>query len=312
VIVPGTAGLSVPDLFKQTLKELKGDRVAAFAGHLTYLGLFAIFPFLVFLFSLLGIFGAEGLVNELLGRASATVPKEALDLVEGPIRRAAEGRAQAGYTVGALIAILGSLWAVSGAMRATMDAMNQMYDVEDRRGLVKRYLTSIGLSLVVALLLIAALVLVVGGTAIAEAVARATGAGRALVWTWSVLQWPVLAAFVAGAFGLIYYAAPDVKQRWRWLAPGTVLALGLWLVFSLAFSLYVNNFGKYNAIYGALAGVAILMLYMYYSSFILLIGAEMNQVIERHIPGGKRRGERQPEAAPQPVTRQMEWAGHRT
>ncbi len=308
MIVPGTADLGVRDLLKQARKEIKQDRVGAFAGHLTYLGLFAIFPFLVFVFSLLGIFGAEDLVNELLSRASATVPKEALDLVDGPIRQAAEGRAQAGYTIGAVVAVLGSLWAISGAMRATMDAMNQMYDVEERRGLVKRYLTSIGLSMVVALLLIVALGLVVGGTAIAEAIARATGAGKALVWTWSVLQWPVLAAFVAAAFGLIYHVAPDVKQRWRWMAPGVILALGLWLAFSLAFSLYVNNFGKYNAIYGALAGVAVLMLYMYYSSFILLIGAEVNQVVERHLPGGKRQGERAPGETANPANPSTEWA----
>ncbi|MGH2769481.1 MAG: YihY/virulence factor BrkB family protein, partial [Actinomycetota bacterium] len=202
--------------------------------------------------------------------------------------------AQAGYTIGSVVAVIGSLWAISGAMSATMEAMNQMYDVQERRGLVKRYLTSLALSLVVAVLLIAALGLVVGGSAIAEVIAGATGAGKALVWTWSILQWPVLAAFAAAAFGLIYYVAPDVKQRWQWITPGAVLALALWLMFSLAFSLYVNNFGRYNAVYGTLAGVAVLMLYMHYSSFILLVGAEINQVLERHLPEGKRPGERVP------------------
>lgn len=304
--VPGTADLSARGLFDRIKEEIKQDHVPAFAGHLTYLGLFAIFPFLVFLFSLLGVFGAEDLVKELLARASATVPKEAIKLVEGPILHAAEGRAQAGYTIGAVVAILGSLWAVSGAMRATMDAMNNMYNVEESRGLVRRYLTSIGLSLVVALLLIVALVLVVGGTAIAKAIARATGMGSALVWTWSILQWPVLAAFVLAAFGLIYSVAPNAKQRWRGIAPGALLALGLWLVFSLGFSLYVSNFSKYNAIYGALAGVAILMLYMYYSSFILLVGAEINQVVGQHLREGKRGRAREPKVTMRPAGRPRE------
>jgi membrane protein len=96
------------------------------------------------------------------------------------------------------------------------------------------------------------------------------------------------------AFALIYYFAPDVEQRFKWISPGSVIAVALWLLFSLLFSLYVNNFASYNAAYGSLAGVVILMLYIYYSSFIMLIEAELNQVIEEHIPEGKNEGEKTP------------------
>ena len=94
------------------------------------------------------------------------------------------------------------------------------------------------------------------------------------------------------AFALVYYFAPDVEQRFKWISPGSIAAVVLWLLFSLLFSFYVNNFGSYNKTYGALAGIAILMLYIYYTSYILLLGAEMNQVIEEHIPEGKNEGEK--------------------
>lgn len=304
-MVVGAKGLGAKDLAKQTLKEVKDDHVAAFAGHLTYVTLFAIFPFLLFIVSLLAIFGAQELVRELLGRAAATVPPGALKLIEGPILGVTEGRAQGAFTAGAIVAIAAALWGVSGAVRAVMDAMNVMYGVEERRGLVKRYLTSIALALGVGLLVIGAAVLVVAGTSISEAIAEATGLGIVFEWSWNILQWPVLAALFLLALGILYHFAPDLRGRWRWLTPGAVTAFGLWLVFSLAFGLYVRNFGSYNAVYGALAGVAILMLYIYYASFIVLVGAEVNQVTDRHASGGRSEG------LPSPQTSANGWSSKR-
>lgn len=175
-----------------------------------------------------------------------------------------------------------------------MEAMNVMYEVDEARPFWKVYGISVFLSLVVAVLLISALVLVVFGPQIAELVAGYVGFGNVFELLWIVVQWPVLVGVVLFAFALIYYFAPDVQQRFRYVSPGSISAVVLWLLFSLAFSLYVNNFGgeSYSASYGALAGVAILMLYIYYTSYILLLGAEMNQVIEEHIPEGKNEGEK--------------------
>lgn len=175
-----------------------------------------------------------------------------------------------------------------------MEAMNVMYEVDEARPFWKVYGISIFLSLIVAVLLISALVLVVFGPQIAELVAGIVGFGNVFELLWIVVQWPVLVGVVLFAFALIYYFAPDVQQRFRYVSPGSISAVVLWLLFSLAFSLYVNNFGgeSYSASYGALAGVAILMLYIYYTSYILLLGAEMNQVIEEHIPEGKNEGEK--------------------
>ncbi len=295
VEVPMTRQLGLVDFFKQVLREAQEDHLSVFAGHLTYSGLFAIFPFMVFIISLLGVFQATELVNELLDRASAAMPREAVGLIGGPIRQIAQSKATGALSVSALVSILLALWGVSGAFRSVMEAMNVMYEVKESRPMWKRYLISILLSLGAAMLIISALVLVVFGADIATAIARASAdLGPVFRWTWIILQWPVLVGFVLLAFALIYYFAPDVKQRFRFITPGSVMGVTLWLVFSLLFSLYVNNFGSYNKTYGTLAGVIVLMLYMYYSAYILLLGTEINQVIESHAPGGKQEGEKVP------------------
>ena len=296
VEVPMTERLGLVDFLKKTWKEAQEDHLAAFAGNLTYKGLFAIFPLLVLLLSLLGIFQATELVTELLNRASKAMPQEAVDLIGGPIKQITESQATARLGFSAVISILLALWGISGAFRSVMEAMNVMYEVEEGRKFLKKYLISVLLSLGAAALLISAATLVVAGPEIGGRVADAIGLGSVFQWAWNILQWPVLISFVLLAFALIYYYAPDVKQSFRFISPGSVLGVALWLVFSLLFSLYVNNFGSYNKSYGTLAGVAILMLYMYYSAFILLFGAEMNQVIEEHAPGGKREGEKVPES----------------
>jgi len=175
--------------------------------------------------------------------------------------------------------------------------MNVMYEVEEDRPFWKVYGLSIFMSLAVIVLLLGALVLVVFGESIGVAVADLVGLGSVFATVWSIAQWPVVALVVLLTFALIYYFAPAAKQRFRWISPGSIIAFVFWLIFSLLFSLYASTFGgsSYNETYGSLAGVIILMLYVYYSALIMLIGAEMNQVIEWHIPGGKNEGEKVPE-----------------
>jgi membrane protein len=146
------------------------------------------------------------------------------------------------------------------------------------------------MSLAVVVLLVSALVLVSFGQSIGVRVAELVGLGSLFATLWSIVQWPVVALVVL--FALIYYFAPSVIQRFRWISPGSILAFVFWLIFSVLFSLYTSIAGSYNETYGSLAGVIVLMLYVYYSALIMLIGAELNQVIEWHIPGGKNEGER--------------------
>ena len=294
VEVPLTRGrLGTVELLKRTFKEASEDHLAAFAGNLTYKVFFALFPFFVFLLSLLGIFGATDLVNSFVDQIRPVLPQSATQFLEQQLLGIVRNSAESALTFGAVISILLALWGVSGAFRSIMEAMNVMYEVEEARPAWKMYGISVFLALGIAALLLSALGLVVFGIPLAEAIAsNVPGLGSAFEWAWTIAQWPVLLAIVLFAFALIYYFAPDVEQRFKWVSPGSIIAVVLWLLFSLLFSLYVNNFSSYNETYGALAGIAILMLYIYYTAYILLLGAEMNQVIEEHIPEGKNEGEK--------------------
>ena len=293
--VPMAENLGLVQFFKLTFKEVSEDHVMAFAGNLTYKALFAIFPFFTFLLSLLGLFNATGLVNTMLNRLSGVLPSSATTFIENQLIPITRSQADSAFTVGAIVSILLALWGVSGAFRSVMEAMNVMYEVEEDRPFWKQYGISIFISLAVIVLMLTALAIVVFGSAFGGGLADAVGLGSVFQAVWSIVQWPILACIVLFAFAVIYYFAPAAKQKWRWISPGSILAFVFWLAFSLLFSFYVGSFSSYNETYGSLAGVAILMLYLYYSAVIMLIGAEMNQVIEWHVPGGKDEGEKVPE-----------------
>jgi membrane protein len=309
VEVPVAENLGLVDFSKLTYKEMNEDHVMAFAGNLTYKGLFAIFPFFTFLLSLLGVFNATDLVNVMVDKLSGIAPQSATRFIEGLLLSITQSQAESAFTFGAIISILLALWGISGAFRSVMEAMNVMYEVEEDRPFWKVYGLSIFMSLAVIVLLVGALVLVIFGESIGVRVADLVGLGSLFATLWSIVQWPVVALVVLFAFALIYYFAPAVKQRFRWISPGSILAFVFWLIFSLLFSLYTSIAGSYNETYGSLAGVIVLMLYVYYSALIMLIGAEVNQVIEWHIPGGKNEGEKIPEADRRPDVLRMNREG---
>ncbi len=301
--VPVAENLGLVQFFKLTFKEVGEDHVMAFAGNLTYKALFAIFPFFTFLLSLLGLFNATELVRTMLNKLSGVMPQSATGFVREQLVPITERQADSAFTIAAIVSILLALWGVSGAFRSVMEAMNVMYEVEEDRPFWKKYGISIFISLAVIVLMLTALGLVVFGSTVGGGLAEVIGLGSVFQAVWSIVQWPILAFVVLFAFALVYYFAPAAEQKWRWISPGSVLAFVFWLVFSLLFSLYVSTFGSYNETYGSLAGVVILMLYIYYSAVIMLIGAEMNQVIEWHIPGGKDEGEKVPKEDRRPNVR---------
>jgi membrane protein len=303
--VPMTEDLGLVDFVKLTSKEISEDHVMAFAGNLTYKALFAIFPFFTFLLSLLGLFNAESLVRDMIEYLSGVMPGTATQFIEDQLLGIVNSQAEDAFTFAAIISIALALWGVSGAFRSVMEAMNVMYEVDEDRPFWKVYGISIFISLAVIVLLLTAFGIVIFGGSVGGGLAGFIGLGGVFQAVWSIVQWPIVAMVVLFAFALIYYFAPAAKQKFRWISPGAVLAFVFWLLFSLAFSFYVGNFGdgSYNETYGSLAGVIILMLYIYYSAVIMLVGAEMNQVIEWHIPGGKDEGEKVPEADRKPTAR---------
>lgn len=291
VRVPLTHGrLGFVGLMKRTFEDLGKDHVGAFAGALTYSIVFAILPFLTFLTSLLGLFNARGLVNTMLESIRPALPQQAYDLISGYARQLTAPGNDAAFGVSALVTLVVSLYGASGAFRAIMDAMNVMYEVEEGRPIWKRYLISMGLALSVVLLLVSAVVLLAAGPLIIGAIANAVGLGPLFTTTWSILRWPILISFVLLAFALVYYYGPDAEQSFKFLTPGSFIALLLWLLFSGLFSIYVRNASFGN--WGAVASIIVLMLYIYWSSYILLLGAEMNQIIEDASPEGKDEGDK--------------------
>jgi membrane protein len=219
-----------------------------------------------------------------------------------------QSQANSAFTFGAIISIALALWGVSGAFRSIMEAMNVMYEVEEDRPAWKMYGISIFISLAVVVLMLTAFGIVIFGGSVGGGLAGAIGLEGTFQTVWSIVQWPIVACIVLFTFAIIYFFAPAAKQKFAWISPGAFLAFVFWLLFSLAFSYYVGTFGgsdSYSATYGSLASVIILLLYIYYSSFIMLIGAEMNQVIEWHIPGGKDEGEKIPEEDRKPDVHQL-------
>ena len=310
--MPLTQDLGLVDFFKLTFKEVGEDHVSAFAGNLTYKTLFAIFPFFTFLLSLLGLFNATGLVKDMIEYLSGVMPESATNFIGKQLLSITESQAENAFTLGAVISIALALWGVSGAFRSVMEAMNVMYEVEEDRPFWKVYGLSIFMSLAVVILMLCAFGIVIFGGSVGGGLAGAIGLDRVFQMVWNIVQWPIVACIVLFTFALIYFFAPAAKQKFTWISPGAVLAFVFWLVFSLLFSFYVGNFGSgsYNETYGALAGVIILMLYVYYSAFIMLVGAEMNQVIEWHIPGGKDEGEKVPEEDKKPDVHRLARGEH--
>ena len=305
--IPRTERLGLVDFLKLTFKEVGEDHVSAFAGNVTYKALFAIFPFFTLLLSLLGLFNATDLVTTMIQSAQGALPGTAVTFLEDQILPLTQSQANSAFTFGAIISIALALWGVSGAFRSIMEAMNVMYEVEEDRPAWKMYGISIFISLAVIVLMLTAFGIVIFGGSVGGGLAGAIGLKGTFEAVWRIIQWPIVACIVLFTFAIIYFFAPAAKQKFAWISPGAIVAFAFWLLFSLLFSFYVGNIGgdSYNETYGSLTGVILLLLYIYYSAFIMLIGAEMNQVIEWHIPGGKDEGEKVPEEDRKPDVRRL-------
>jgi membrane protein len=184
---------------------------------------------------------------------------------------------------------LGALWASSSGVTAIMDALNVVFGVkEDRRPFWRVRLTAIVLTTGLAGFVIMSLALVLYGPTIGRWIADLMGFDVVFTWIWNVLQWPIIATLMLIVVAAIYHICPDRRhKRWRWVTPGSVFAVLMWLLVSLGFKAYVDNFGDYNKVYGSIAGVIVLMLWFYWSGMVLLLGGEINAEIEKAAAEGK-------------------------
>ncbi len=258
----------------RSIKKFSADDMLVYAAAVSYQVFFSLFPFIIFLLALLGFLNLQPVFDFLLQQSKTVVPKSAFGMVQS-ITKQVQGQASGGImSFGVVLA----LWSASSAVRMAMHALNVAYDVEDRPAW-KKIPLSVLYTLILATLLIVAAGLMFMGPKLVEPILQAIGlsslAGLFLtIWTW--VRIPVAVVLLMVAVALIYWLFPNVRQPFRFITPGAVLAVIVWIAASLAFSFYVANFSSYSATYGALASVIVLLLYFFISAAILLLGAEIN------------------------------------
>jgi membrane protein len=275
------------------------DDIWGRAAQLSYYFLLALFPLLIFLTSVLGVImgSGTGIRHSLFNYLAQVMPPSAFKLVDDTMRELSESSGGGKISFG----ILAALWAASNGMGAISESLNAAYNVKETRPYWKARLASISLTIAIALLTMTALVLILYGGTIAEKVAASYGFTTFFTTAWKILQWPIVLFFILLSFSLIYFFAPDLKdQDWKWVTPGSLIGVGLWLLVSFLFRIYLEFFDSYSATYGSLGAVIILMLWFYLTGLAILIGGEINSEIEnaaaeKGAPDAKERGEKAPD-----------------
>jgi len=272
-------GLTPIKLTQLAITKIGKDELSTRSASLSYYFLLALFPMFLFLVSLVGVFAGPGseMRESIISGLGRLAPGSASDLVQNVINQTFKNSDGIKLAAG----ILGALWAASGGMDAVVVSLNVIYGVTETRPWWKQKFTILGLTVSLAALIIVALVLVLYGGKIGQLIAGYVGLGDVFRTAWKILQWPVSFAAMFLSFSIVYYFAPNLEERkWYWVTPGAAAGVALWLLASLGFRLYLHFFNSYSATYGSLGAVIILMLWLYMTGFAILIGGEVNWVIE--------------------------------
>jgi membrane protein len=273
-------GRSWRQILWRTVKEFQRDNLTDWAAALTYYGVMSLFPMLIALVAVLGIFGEAGSINTLLDSFRQAGMSGVADNIQKPLTDVVNSKGGAGALLG--LGLAGSLWSASGYLGAFMRASNAIYEVREGRPFWKLRPLQVGLTLLGVLLLsLVSIGLVVSGP-LAEAIGNAIGLGHAAITAWGIAKWPLMLLIVMSVIAALYYIAPNVRQhRFRWITPGGVLAVVLWVIASVGFGLYVAHFNSYNKTYGTLGGVISFLAWLWISNLALLLGAEFDAELER-------------------------------
>ncbi len=267
------------DVVKRTAREFQDDDLTMLAAALTYYGVLSLFPAMLVLVSILGLLGTST-TQPLVDNLAALTPGPARDVVTNGIRNLQDASNAAGFAF--VLGILGALWSASGYVGGFMKASNIIYEVEEGRPFWK--LRPLQIAVTVLLVLVAAVIslsIVVTGP-LAHRVGDVIGLGDTTVTVWNIAKWPVIALVVSQVIAFLYWVAPNVRQPgYRWISPGGVFAVALWIIASAAFAFYVSNFGSYNKTYGSLTAVIVFLIWLWITNIVILLGAEMNAELER-------------------------------
>jgi membrane protein len=260
---------------KRIIRRINEDEVFGRAAQLSYYFLLALFPLLLVLINILGYVAQEGTEfrNKMLTYLAAVMPSSAVALVHTTLDEISAASGTGKLSIG----IVAAFWAASNGMGAVSQTLNSAYNVRETRPWWKVRLISVLLTIALAVLIISALVIVLYGGSIGDALAGRYGLSNVFTTLWSILQWPIALVFVLATFNLIYNFAPNItSQERRWFPFGAFVAVALWLLISFAFRLYLQYFDSYSVTYGSLGAVIVLMLWFYLTGVAILIGGEVN------------------------------------
>jgi membrane protein len=267
------------DVLKRTVRAFREDNLTDWAAALTYYAVLSIFPALVVLVSILGLAG-DSATQSVLDNLNQLGPGPATDIVSGAIREIGASQGTAGVAL--VIGLAAALWSASGYIGAFSRASNLIYEVEEGRPFWKLRPLQLAMSLLLILLVAMSAIAVVVTGPLAEQVGELFGLGGTAVTVWDIAKWPVIVLIVVTMLGVLYYGAPNVRQPgFRWITPGGLVGVSLWILASAGFALYVANFGSYNKTYGSLAGVIVFLVWLWISNLAVLLGAELNAELER-------------------------------
>lgn len=275
-------------VLKRTAKGFSEHDLSTYAAALAYRALFSVFPFLLFLMALLGFLQLPAFFDWLREQAALVLPPVALEQVDPVIDQLQQSQ-------GGLMSfgIVLALWTASIGVRALMNAMNKVYEVQESRPAWKLFLLSVLYTIGLAIMMLLAAGFMTMGPQIMSWLAAQIGMEQLLVTVWTWIRWPLAIFLLMLAVALIYYATPDVEQDFRFITPGSVVAVIVWLAASIGFGIYVQNFADYNATYGSIGAIIVLLLYFYISAAVLLLGAQLNATIEHASVEGKNEGDKQ-------------------
>lgn len=308
----GTGYLAIMDragtlaTLKRTGGEFQEDNLMDWAAALTYYGLLALFPALIALFSLIGIFGnAQGTVDTLTEIITELGPESAAETFEGPIESIATSPATASFAF--VLGLAAALWSASGYVGAFSRASNVIYETREGRPFWKLRPLQIAVTLaMIVMMALLAVGLVLTGPVV-SAVAGPVGIGDTAVDIWGIAKWPVMALVFMTMVSVLYYASPNAKLRgFKWVTPGSIVAIVVWVIASALFAVYVANFGSYDKTYGTLGGLIVLLIWLWITNLAILFGHQLNAEIERsteiseETPGAEREIQLEPREEPQP------------
>jgi membrane protein len=266
---------------KRTGKEFSSDNLTDWAAALTYYAVLSLFPAMIAMISILGLVVDPATITRVITDVVSQLgPKSAVDTFKGPIQQISSNRS--GALLGLVLGIAAALWTASGYVGAFMRASNAIYEREEGRPFYILRPFQLVVTLVLVLMAAAVVLSLIVSGPVASAIGSAVGLGDTAVTAWNIAKWPVMLVVVMLMLAILYWSSPNAKPAgFRWVSPGSILAVVVWIVASAAFAFYVANFGSYNKTYGALGGVIVFLVWMWITNLAVLLGAEVNAEAER-------------------------------